>query len=155
MHTVSCIVRPWALTYSEHFEAIKEDSIRLDKLSDMATKAELRDTHLEVTETRKEWAVTNSELRVLRDDNQRLTEMTHAGMGRLDQTIICEYQCAWVLQWLLTVRSIAQRTALRLPRAGRHVVFHTAKSNPLDLLPREASYFRREPRVLPINPAQK
>lgn len=90
MHTVSCIVRPWALTYSEHFEAIKEESIRLDKLSDMATKAELRDTHLEVIEARKEWAVANSELRVLRDDNQRLAEMIQAGMGRLDQTVMCE-----------------------------------------------------------------
>ena len=56
----------------------------------MATKAELRDTHLEVIEARKEWAVTNSELGVLRGDNQRLAEMTHAGMGRLDQTVICE-----------------------------------------------------------------
>ena len=32
MHTVSCIVRPWALTYSEHFEAIKEDSIRFGQI---------------------------------------------------------------------------------------------------------------------------
>ena len=90
MHTVSCIVRPWALLYSEHVEAIKEDSIRLDKLSDMAAKAELRDTHLEVVEARKEWAFANSELMSLRDDNRRLAEMIQAGMGRLDQTIICE-----------------------------------------------------------------
>ena len=90
MHTISCIVRPWAIAYSEHFEAIKEDSIRLDKLSDMAAKAELRDTHLEVVEARKEWAVASSEIKLLRNENQRLADIIKSGMDRLDQTIICE-----------------------------------------------------------------
>lgn len=49
-HSISAIFQPWALTFHEHLEAIKEDSIRLDNLSDMATKAELRDTHTKIIE---------------------------------------------------------------------------------------------------------
>ena len=90
MHTISCIVRPWAIAHSEHFEAIKEDSIRLDKLSDMAAKAELRDTHIEVVEARKEWAVASLEIKALRNENQKLAEIIKTGMDRLDQTVMCE-----------------------------------------------------------------
>ena len=92
MHSVSCILRPWAITYKEQLEAVKDTSMRLDKLADMATKAELRDTHLQVIEARKDWIDAKSELKILREDNQRLISLMQTGMSRLDQTVICKYQ---------------------------------------------------------------
>ncbi|MCJ1394412.1 hypothetical protein MMC18_007290 [Xylographa bjoerkii] len=88
MHSVSAIVRPWAITYKEQLEAVTEASVRLDKLSDMASKAELRDTRLEVIGARKDWLDAKSELKVLQEDNRRLADMIQNGIGRLDQTIM-------------------------------------------------------------------
>lgn len=48
---------------------IKNNSIRLDKLSDIAAKAELRDIYVEVIEIRKNWADTKSEFEMMRREN--------------------------------------------------------------------------------------
>ena len=72
-------------------ESIKDDSIRLDRLSDIAAKAELRDTHVEILELRKNWVDTNSELGMMRQENQRLGDFIKTGMSRLDSALMCEY----------------------------------------------------------------
>ena len=90
-HSISSIFNPWALSFQETMESIKDDSIRLDKLSDIAAKAELRDTHVEVIEIRKNWVDTNSELGMMRQENQRLADFIKTGMSRLDSAVMCEY----------------------------------------------------------------
>lgn len=89
-HSISAIFQPWALTFHEHLEAIKEDSIRLDNLSDMATKAELRDTRTEIIEARRDWAETKSELQTMRLENKTLADMIKLGFSRLDTTVTCK-----------------------------------------------------------------
>ena len=88
---MSSINNPWELSFQDTMESIKEDSIRLDKLSDIAAKAELRDTHVEVIEIRKNWVDTNSELGMMRQENQRLADFIKTGMSRLDSAVMCEY----------------------------------------------------------------
>ena len=124
MHTVSAIVRPWVITYKEQLEAVTEASMCLDKLSDMATKAELRDTRLEVIEARKDWLDAKSELKVLQDDNRRLADLIQNGIGRLDQTIMCRYQTAAASGQGLILGSLAQGSAIRLQATGRYPVFN-------------------------------
>ena len=89
-HSISAIFRPWAITFHEHFEAIKEGSIRLDRLSDMAAKAELRDTHTEILEARRDWAETTSELQIMRLENKRLADTIQLGFSRLDTAVTCK-----------------------------------------------------------------
>ncbi|CAD6593390.1 MAG: hypothetical protein ASARMPREDX12_007126 [Alectoria sarmentosa] len=87
-HSVFSIIRPWKVSFQESLESIKDDSIRLDKLSDMAAKAELRDTHVEVVEIRKNWAETKFELGMMRQENQRLADYITTGMSRIDSAIM-------------------------------------------------------------------
>ena len=90
-HSISSIFNPWGLSFQDTMESIKDDSIRLDRLSDIAAKAELRDTHVEVIELRKNWVDTNSELGIMRQENQRLADFIKTGMSRLDSAVMCEY----------------------------------------------------------------
>ena len=74
-HSVSSVFRPWALSFEENVELIREGSIRLDKLADIAAKAELRDTHVEVIEMRLE--------------NRKLAAFITSRMGQIESAIIC------------------------------------------------------------------
>lgn len=74
-HSVSSIFRPWALSFEGTVESIKEDSIRLDKLADIAAKAELRDTHVEVVEMRQE--------------NRKLADFITTRMSQIESAVMC------------------------------------------------------------------
>lgn len=74
-HSISSVFRPWALSFEGIVESIKEGSIRLDKLADIAAKAELRDTHVEVIEMRQE--------------NRKLADFISSGMNQIEGAIIC------------------------------------------------------------------
>ena len=54
LHTLTAITKPWQLSFSESVEEIGFQSRLLEKLASSASKAELRDTHREIYETRKE-----------------------------------------------------------------------------------------------------
>ncbi len=97
-HSVSSIFRPWSLSFQEIMESIKDDSIRLDKMSDMAAKAELRDTHVEVIEIRKDWADTKYELGMMRQENQKLADFITTRMCRIDNAIMCRSVSYWLLR---------------------------------------------------------
>jgi hypothetical protein len=53
-HVWTAISRPWSATFKDHVETIAEQARRVEQLSSAAAKTELRETHLEVMETRAE-----------------------------------------------------------------------------------------------------
>ena len=53
-HCWDAIARPWAVRFKDECEEIEQRSRQMDNLASAASKAELRDTHLELTEARKE-----------------------------------------------------------------------------------------------------
>ena len=122
-HSVSSIFRPWALSYHEQLEAIKDHSIRLDKLSDMATKAELRDTHVEVLDTRKLCADTKSELQIMRKENQKLADLMKIGMGHLDTAMMCMF-----------LRDVREKITNRCPIIAMHSELRFDFQGQMDML---------------------
>lgn len=53
-HCWDAIARPWALRFKDEVQEIEQHSRQMDSLASAASKAELRDTHMELTEARKE-----------------------------------------------------------------------------------------------------
>lgn len=53
-HCWDAIARPWAVRFKDELQEIEQRSRQMDNLASAASKAELRDTHLELTEARKE-----------------------------------------------------------------------------------------------------
>ncbi|MCJ1423674.1 hypothetical protein MMC29_001558 [Sticta canariensis] len=52
-HCWDAIARPWAVGFKDELEEIEQRSRQMDSLASAASKAELHDTHLELTEARK------------------------------------------------------------------------------------------------------
>jgi len=53
-HAISAVLKPWALGYEQHVEAIEEQARRIEGLSSSTSQAELRVQHREIRELRKE-----------------------------------------------------------------------------------------------------
>ena len=65
-HAWGSIAKPWALNFHDNVEDIKALSQRVDELASTAEKAELRDVHREVLETRGEVQLIHSQIQNLR-----------------------------------------------------------------------------------------
>ena len=66
-HAWGSIAKPWALNFQDNVEDIKALSQRVDELASTAEKAELRDVHREVLETRGEVQLVHSLIQNLRE----------------------------------------------------------------------------------------
>jgi hypothetical protein len=53
-HILTAVAKPWALSFKDYAEDIGEQARCVDRLSNSACKAEIRDVHLEICETREE-----------------------------------------------------------------------------------------------------
>jgi hypothetical protein len=53
-HAWAAVAKPWALCFKTHFEDIAEQAQQIEALARSASRAELRDTHLEIREIRNE-----------------------------------------------------------------------------------------------------
>jgi hypothetical protein len=83
VHTFSAISKPWTLDFKDDVEDIAAQSRYIDELSGTASKAELRDTHLELLETRAEVREVRIEIRSLADlVNARANQLLQTTLGK-------------------------------------------------------------------------
>jgi hypothetical protein len=66
-HAWAAFAKPWSVTFKDHVEDIGDQAKRVNELSSTAAKAELRDAHLEIMETRKELQITQKQIQALSD----------------------------------------------------------------------------------------
>ena len=83
-HCFGAIARPFGLDFKDDIEKLDEVSRNIDELASVAAKAELRDTHLEMLETR-------AELREARTEIHRLGELVKAEAYRMLGIASSEY----------------------------------------------------------------
>ena len=83
-HCFGAIARPFGLDFKDDIEKLDEVSRNIDELASVAAKAELRDTHLEMLETR-------AELREARTEIHRLGELVKAEAYRMLGVASSEY----------------------------------------------------------------
>jgi hypothetical protein len=83
VHSFSVISKPWTLNFKDNVEDIAAQSRYIDELSSAASKAELRDTHLELLETRAEVREARIEIRFLADlVNARANQLLQTTLGK-------------------------------------------------------------------------
>jgi hypothetical protein len=81
LHTFSAISKPWTLNFKNNVKDIAAQSRYIDELSSTASKAELRDTHLELL-------VTRAEVREARIEIRSLVDLVNARANQLLQTTL-------------------------------------------------------------------
>lgn len=90
MHAIKSIFQPWDLKFRPEYEAIATEARQIRQLADVALKAEVRDTRLEVTQGTRHWELVGQEIRELRAENQRLTDLFQAKFARMEDSVHCE-----------------------------------------------------------------
>ena len=71
-HAVKSIFQPWDLKFRPEYEAIATESRQIRQLADVALKAEVRDTRLEVVQGTKHWEWVVRQMDELKEENKRL-----------------------------------------------------------------------------------
>jgi hypothetical protein len=78
-HAWNAFAKPWALSFQDHVDLIRDQARNIDQLAGSAARAELRDTHVETLETR-------AELSAARRDISQLSTMIRMETQKLIDT---------------------------------------------------------------------
>lgn len=87
VHTFGAIVKPWALSFKDILDDIAAQSRYIDELSSTGSKAELRDTHLDIIKTR-------AEIREARIEIRGLADLFNEKTNHLVQTVFVQHALA-------------------------------------------------------------
>lgn len=90
MHALKSIFQPWDLKFRPEYEAIAEEARQIRRLADVALKAEVRDTRLEVVQGTRHWEAVRQEMGELRAENQRLASLFQSRFGMMEDSMHCE-----------------------------------------------------------------
>ena len=91
MHALKSIFQPWDLKFRREYEAIEAEAQQIRRLADIALKAEVRSTRLEVVEGTRHWELVRQEMDELRIENQRLASLFQAKFGTMEDSMLCEW----------------------------------------------------------------
>lgn len=89
-HAIKSIFQPWDLKFRPEYEAIAAEALQIRRLADVAMKAELRDTRLEVQQGTRHWELVQQEMSELRMENQRLNSYLQATFKSLENSMLCK-----------------------------------------------------------------
>lgn len=90
VHALKAIFQPWDLKFQREYEAIAAEAQQIRRLADVALKAEVRDTRLEVAQGTRHWELARQEIRELRAENQRMTNLFRVRFGTMEDSVNCE-----------------------------------------------------------------
>ncbi len=96
VHALKSIFQPWDLKFRHEYEAIAAETQQIRRLADVAMKAEVRDTRLEVVQGTRHWELVKQEMNDLKVENQRLTSLFQAKFGMLEDSMLRK----WVAHFL-------------------------------------------------------
>lgn len=91
VHALKSIFQPWELKFRHEYEAIAAEAQQIGRLADLAMKAEVRDTRLEVVQSTRHWELVTQEMNELRMENQRLASLFQAKFGMMEDSMLCEW----------------------------------------------------------------
>lgn len=89
-HALKSIFQPWDIRFKSEHEAVAAAAQQVERLADVALKAEVRDTRLEVVRGRADWEIIRREMSELRDENRRLHELWKGNFQGLEGSILGE-----------------------------------------------------------------
>jgi len=88
VHALKSIFQPWDLKFRPEYEAIAAEAQQIRRLADVAMKAEVRDTRLEVVQGTRHWELVKQEMNDLKVENQRLVNLFQAKFGMLEDSML-------------------------------------------------------------------
>jgi hypothetical protein len=91
VHAFKSIFQPWDLKFRHEYEAIAAEAQQIRRLADVALKAEVRDTRLEVVQGTRHWELVRQEMNELRMDNQQLAALFQAKFGTIEDLMSCKW----------------------------------------------------------------
>lgn len=92
-HAIKSIFQPWDIRFKGEHEAIAATAQRVERLADVALKAEVRDTRLEVVKGRGDWEVVRREMIELREENRRWHELWKESIQGMEGSVFGESEC--------------------------------------------------------------
>ena len=87
-HALKSIFQPWDIRFKGEREAVAAAAQQVERLADVALKAEVRDTRLEVVRGRADWDIIGREMSELRDENRRWHELWNENFQGLQGSIL-------------------------------------------------------------------
>ncbi|KAL8704451.1 MAG: hypothetical protein Q9225_008088, partial [Loekoesia sp. 1 TL-2023] len=89
-HVLKSIFQPWDIRFRGEYEAVATAGEKVGRLADVALKAEVRDTRLEVVRGRGDWEMVKREMSELRDENRRLQGLLKESIQGMEASTLCE-----------------------------------------------------------------
>lgn len=83
-HAWAAVAKPWELTFKDQVDYISEQARRVEELAASASRAELRDAHVKIWETRQE-------LQTAREGIQTLSDLFKTETQKLLQVALGKY----------------------------------------------------------------
>ena len=80
-HSIKAIFQPWALRFQDLYDELSDRSMRVKELASTAAKAELRDVHLDILDSRKVSDEMNSRIKTLHSTIEGLTALFEQKMS--------------------------------------------------------------------------
>ena len=102
VHALKSVFQPWDLKFRHEYDAIATEAQQIRRLADVALKAEVRDTRLEVVQGTKHWELVRQEMNELKVENQRLASLVQDKFGMMEDSILCE----WIVRLLGAVKRV-------------------------------------------------
>lgn len=173
VHAFKSIFQPWDLKFKQDYEAIAAEAQQVGRLADVALKAEVRDTRLEVVQGTRHWELVRQEINQLKVENERLASLLQAKFGIMEDSIHCGL--THILFWKARTRpcharskpdypasailtdianSDVQRDPLGLHLSARNLESNTPQSNALTATLELSPDLRRVPAILPVHAEQ-
>ena len=90
MHALKSVFQPWDLKFRHEYEAIAASAKQIRRLADVALKAEVRDTRLEVVQGMKHWEWLRQEMGDLRVENRQMASLLQTKFGIMEDSMYCE-----------------------------------------------------------------
>jgi hypothetical protein len=87
VHAFKAVFQPWDLRFQHEYDAIAAESQQIGRLTDVAMKAEVRDTRLGVVRGSEHWESVRQELNELKIENQRLANMFQTKFGYMEDSL--------------------------------------------------------------------
>lgn len=93
VHALKSIFQPWDLKFRPEYDVILAEAQLIGQLAEVALKAEMRDTRLQVEQGTRHLELVRQEMNGLRADNLRLANFFQAKFGIMEDSMFCE----WIL----------------------------------------------------------
>lgn len=91
LHALKSILQPWDLKFRHDYEAIAAEAQQIVRVADVALKAEVRDTRLEVVQGTRHWELVRQEINELKVENRRLASLFQAKFGMMEDSMHCKW----------------------------------------------------------------